>query len=218
MYMHLAGEWVKKGKHIHIFGHLAHDDLLMKTLFQLGFGAILAERVRDFSQVLDECKIEIIEESDIEQLVDIQVDHMRYYPASPIFIQKDTDRIAAITDLKLYADNQDAFLVYREDDKPGGYFIVGTSTMKGEGFLLQNTNTAQIKSAYIRPRLRGKGIGKDLLQAAINWSNKHGYERLFVEHETANYYGGNFWSKYFEAYQYFSMRYVDNTLYPANEN
>ena len=212
MYMRMAEEWVNGGKHLHIIGHLANDSVLKETLFQLGFGAILVERVRNFSPVVENHEIEIVEENDFNQLVDIQIEHMRYYPASPIFIQKDTDRLTAINDLKSYADNGDIFLVYLENDRPGGYFIVGTSKLNGEGFLLQNTKTAQIKSAYLRPQLRGKGIGKALLQSTIDWARKNGYERLFVEHETANYYGGNFWSKYFEPYLYFSMRYVDNTL------
>jgi hypothetical protein len=56
------------------------------------------------------------------------------------------------------------------------------------------------------------------LQHAIEWSRQQGYERLFVEHETANIYGGNFWSSYFRPYLYASMRYIDTTLpIPARE-
>jgi GNAT superfamily N-acetyltransferase len=59
---------------------------------------------------------------------------------------------------------------------------------------------------------RGKGIGMALLQRAIEWSHQQGYERLFVEHETANVYGGNFWRTHFTPYVYASMRYIDTTL------
>jgi GNAT superfamily N-acetyltransferase len=104
------------------------------------------------------------------------------------------------------------FLVYYEQDEPSAYMIVGTSTIGGEGFLLEQTNTAQIKSAYARPEIRGKGIGAALLQRAIAWSLQQGYERIFVEHETANVYGGNFWCSYFSPYVYASMRYIDTTL------
>ena len=70
----------------------------------------------------------------------------------------------------------------------------------------------QIKSAYVRPELRGKGVGTALLQRALQWSQAQGYDRVFVEHETANLYGGNFWGKYFIPYVYASMRYIDTTL------
>jgi GNAT superfamily N-acetyltransferase len=96
--------------------------------------------------------------------------------------------------------------------------IVGESTIDGEGFLLAQTNTAQIKSAYARPEVRGKGVGAALLQHAIEWSQQQGYDRIFVEHETANIYGGNFWGTYFSPYLYASMRYTDTTLdIPVNE-
>jgi GNAT superfamily N-acetyltransferase len=212
MYMRLAEEWAKEGRHLHIIGHFAHDSVLQETLFQLGFGAILAECLRDFSPAGDIPELEIIQEKDFIKLIDIQIEHMRYYPASPIFIRKDTDRESVISDLESHANKGDVFLVYYEHDEPAAYFIVGTSAATGEGFLLQNTGTAQIKGTYARPYVRGRGIGKALLQDAIDWSREHGYDRLFVEHETANYYGGNFWRKHFTPYMYFSMRYIDNAI------
>jgi GNAT superfamily N-acetyltransferase len=117
-----------------------------------------------------------------------------------------------LTELEVHTQQGDVFFVYDEQDEPCGYMIVGESTIGGEGFLLEQTNTAQIKSAYARPDVRGKGIGAALLQRAIAWSQQQGYERVFVEHETANVYGGNFWSNYFTPYLYTSMRYIDTTL------
>ncbi len=90
--------------------------------------------------------------------------------------------------------------------------ILGKSAISAEGFLLQHTNTAQIKSAFARPGARGQGIGRALLQYAIEWSRQGGYERLFVEHETANLSGGAFWRKHFTPFVYFSMRYIDLTI------
>ena len=141
---------------------------------------------------------------------------MKYYPNSPIFIKKDSSRNAVITDLKSNVESGDVFLVYYEGNEPGAFFIVGESVQFGEGFLLQKTNSAQVKGAYVKPHLRSKGIGQVLLQKAVDWSKNKGYDRIFVEHETANYYGGNFWSKYFTPYMYFSLRYIDNTLYNKN--
>ena len=212
MYMYLADEWAKNRRHLHIVGHFAHDFVLRETLYQLGFGAILAEQIRDFSEVNGLPEVDIVEEKDFEKLIDIDTEHLRYYSNAPIFIWKDTDRKAIISGLESHTNNGDVFFIYYEQDKPCAYITVGTSTIGAEGFLLQNTNTAQIKSAYAQPHLRGKGIGKALLQRAVQWSWEHGYERLFIEHETANYYGGNFWCKHFSPYVYFSLRYIDNTI------
>ena len=51
MYMYLAQEWVNHHIHLHLIRHFAHDTILQETLYQLGFGAILAERLRDCSAV-----------------------------------------------------------------------------------------------------------------------------------------------------------------------
>lgn len=38
------------------------------------------------------------------------------------------------------------------------------------------------------------------------------FERLFVEHETANYYGGRFWVAHFQVYLNYAMRYIDTMI------
>lgn len=212
MYQHLAQEWVKGHAHIHLIGHFAHDALLQETLYQLGFGALIAERLRDVSAMDRKQEVMIREEQDASKLLDLHMEHILYYPQSPIFLARSTDRQAALADLQEHAQSGDVFFVYYEQDIPCAYVIMGESTVGAEGFLLQKTNTAQIKAAYARPGTRRKGVGTALVQRAIQWSQEQGYERIFVEHETANLDGGNFWRKYFSPYLYFSMRYVDCTL------
>ena len=212
MYMYLAQEWINQHIHLHLIRHFAHDMILQETLYQLGFGAILAERLRDCSAVDERQDVAISIEQDVSKLITLQIEHNRYYPKAPIFIQKPTEEQHVLAELEAHAQQGDVFFVYQEQQEPCAYVIVGESTIGGEGFLLEQTNTAQIKSAYARPELRGKGIGTALLQHAIEWSYRQGYERVFVEHETANSSGGNFWCKYFNPYVYASMRYIDTTL------
>ena len=212
MYLHLAQQWAEDRRHLHLIGHFAHDAVLQQTLFQLGYGAIVGERLRDFSPISDVRACIIVEEQDVEKLLPLELEHRAYYPKSPIFIFKSTDEEEALSDLQEHREQGDVFFVYYENDVPCAYMIVGTSALEGEGFLLRHTNTAQVKSAYARPALRGKGIGKALLQRVIAWSQQQGYARLFVEHETANFYGGHFWRTHFAPYVYFSMRYIDNGI------
>jgi GNAT superfamily N-acetyltransferase len=218
MYMALAQAWVNQHIHLHLIRHFAHDTILQETLYQLGFGAILAERLRDCSPVAERQDVVIRVEQDVSKLIALQTEHNRYYPHAPIFIQKPTEQHEVRAELEAHAQQGDVLLVYDEQAEPCAYMIVGESTIDGEGFLLEQTNTAQIKSAYARPEVRGKGVGTALLQHAIEWSQQQGYERVFVEHETANLYGGNFWRTYFTPYLYASMRYIDTTLNnPARE-
>lgn len=212
MYMNLASRWIQNKIHLHIIGHFAHDRGLIKTLFQLGFGAIVTEKLRDLSPIKHDSDLLITYENDPMKLVNLDQEHRQYYLKAPIFLKRNTDPEAIISDLKKHVKHGDKFLVYHEHDVPVGYFIVGQLKKNGEGFLLQDTNTAQVKSAFIKPSFRGKGVGTALVNEAIGWARENGFERLFVEHETTNYYGGQFWDKYFSSFLYFSMRYIDNTI------
>lgn len=212
MYMQLSQEWINNHIHLQMIGYFAHDTKLQETLYQLGFGAILAEQLRDCSALNQPHEVVIQEEKDVSKLLNIQIEHNDYYSKAPIFILKPTSPHEVLDELEVHARQGDVFFVYYEQEEPCAYMIVGNSTIGGEGFLLQNTNTAQIKSAYARQDVRRKGIGKALLQRAIEWSQAHGYERIFVEHETANFSGSIFWQKHFKPYIYFSMRYIDNTI------
>ncbi len=212
MYQSLAQEWVNQGCHLHLLGHFAHDALLQEMLYQMGFGALVAERLRDCSAVATDQDPSIKMDQEVGKLLNLHIEHIHYYPHSPIFLSRSIDRQSALADLEAHAQSGDVFFVAYEHGEPCAYLIAGESTLGGEGFLLQKTKTAQIKSAFTRPRARGQGIGKALLQCAIHWSQQKGYERIFVEHETANLAGSHFWSKYFVPYLYYSMRYVDSAL------
>jgi GNAT superfamily N-acetyltransferase len=214
MYMHLANEWTRDDIHLHIIGHFAHNTILWESLYQLGFGAIIAEALRDLSRVQGAHTTDIVEETDIERLLDISIEDSRYYRDAPIFLVRETktDERRAILESSIREGN--AYFAFYGSDGADAYLGVGESasgTLK-EGFLLRDTRTAEIKDAFVKPHIRGKGIGKSLLQCAVDWSIEHGYERLFVEFETANYFGGNFWRRHFTPYLYFSMRYIDSTI------
>ena len=214
MYMRLAREWVRDHMHLHIIGHFAHNASLQESLYQLGFGAIIAEALRDLSEVQGVHTTDIAEESDIGGLLSISIEDSRYYRDAPIFIVKETETGERRAVLESSIREGDTYFAFYENGEAGAYMSVGESasgTLK-EGFLLRGTHTAQVKNAFVKPQMRGRGIGKSLLQRAVDWSVGHGNERLFVEFETANYFGGNFWRKHFTPYLYFSMRYIDNTI------
>jgi GNAT superfamily N-acetyltransferase len=214
MYMRLASEWVRDHIYLHIIGHLAHDTVLRESLYQLGFGAIIAEALRDLSEVHGAHVTDIAEEPHIERLVKISIEESHYFRDAPIFIVKETEADKRRAILESSIREGDAYFAFYENGEAGAYLSVGESASGAfkEGFLVRDTCTAQIKNAFVKPHIRGKGIGKSLLQRAVDRSGEHGYKRLFVEFETANYFGGNFWRRHFTPYLYFSMRYIDSTI------
>jgi GNAT superfamily N-acetyltransferase len=212
MYASLGEELLSKGLNLHIIWHFAHDDILKETLFQLGFGAFIAGQLRDLSSIYCDENIRIVEEADFLSVAKLHVEQSKYYLDSPVFIIKNTDQASIREDLIKHAELGHTVLVYYENKAPAAYFITGACDETEEGFLLHNSNTAQIMSAYAKPSARGRGIGKALLAKSIDWAREEGYKTLFVSHETANIYGGNFWRKHFHPYLYCSMRYIDNRV------
>lgn len=212
LYQELAARWVDDGRHLHLVGHLAHDAVLKESLYRLGFGAILAEEVRGLTPVAAAADVTIVEDPDPAALVALQQEHVGYYRTSPMFLRKDDTDAEILAELQDHVAAGAKLLACAGDDGFCALFIVGESAPDAEGRLLRRTNSAQVKSAYVRPEQRGQGLGAALLQRASAWASAQGFDRLFVEHETANIAGSAFWSKHFEPFVLFSMRYVDNTL------
>ena len=211
LYRDLGARWVDEGRHLHIVGHSATDEALIDGLFHLGFGAFLCEQLRDPSPLERDGEFAVLADPDPELLVELQNEHRSYYRSSPIFLRKDNGQ-SERSDLEAHLARGDRLLAGVDEDDVTALFIVGESASEGEGLLLRSSNTAQLKSAFVRPHQRRRGIGTALLARSISWAQEQGYERVFVEHETANIAGAAFWGRHFDPYLLYSMRYVDNTL------
>lgn len=194
---------------LHLIGHFAGDRVLREALFLFGFGALVAENLRDLSPVAGAAEVPITQEPDFAVAEALEVEHKNYYRDAPIFLIKDASPERVRAGLAEQQRAGDVLFVYRQDDQPAAYFTVGPCRGLEEGFLLRDSNTAQILAAYARRDSRGQDIGKALLNRALAWAREEGYARIFVEHETANVYGGPFWRKHFTPFLYFSMRYVE---------
>ena len=214
LYRELARQWVDDGRHLHVVGHLAHDAALKECLYQLGFGAIISEELRGLRPVGSgaDVAVEIVSDPDPVDLVELQREHGRYYRESPIFLVKDDSEAPVLPALQQHLENGDRLVAWMAAGEVVGLFIVGESAAEGEGELLRGTNSAQVKSGFVRPEARGRGVGAALLGRCVAWVRERGSDRLMVEHETANIPGSAFWGRFFEPYLYFSMRYVDNGL------
>jgi GNAT superfamily N-acetyltransferase len=227
LYAAVADRLVREGVQLHLIGHFAADAATTASLFELGFGAIVRERLRDLSDVAVPdavarmargrgeheawlARVERVPHAvPWDRLAPLAAEHAAFYRGSPLFVVKDASLEAAVADLEAHRAAGDALFVVRDGDAPLAYLIVGPCPGETEGRLLEGTATAQVRSAFAQPASRRSGIGSALLQHAVAWARAAGYVRLFVEHETANPSGGAFWQRHFEPYLLFSMRYVD---------
>lgn len=221
LYAAVAERLADEGVPLHLIGHFAADAVTASSLFELGFGAVVRERLRDLSDVVvadatradHEAWLARVERiphaAPWDALAPLAAEHAAYYSESPLFMTKDASLEAASADLDAHRSAGDAAFLVRDGDAPLAYLIVGRCPGETEGRLLAETATAQVRSAFVVPAARRGGIGGALLQHAVAWARDAGFERLFVEHETANLLGAPFWGRHFASFLVFSMRYVD---------
>jgi GNAT superfamily N-acetyltransferase len=213
MLARLGETWAAQRAGLHILGYLAHDAALETLLYRFGYGQILTERLRDLSPVDDagsRTGLAVHVQDDLNALVALDAEHRAYYAGPPIFVNKPSgDRDAILRDLEAERDQGSTFFVHRRDGAPVGTFVVGPSAQDGEGLLLRATHSAQVRGAYVQPAYRGRGIGRALLDACIRWAADRGFDRLLVEHESANLPGRAFWGRHFTPFVRYAMRYVE---------
>ncbi len=224
LYAASAERLVREGTQLHLIGHFAADLGTTSALFELGFGAVVREQLRDLSDVAraegdrgtqrtrHERVEHVLYAEAWRDVAALAAAHAAFYRESPVLVRKDAALHEALVELEAHRVDGDQLFVYREGGEALGYLIVGRCEGGSEGRLLEGTSTAQVRSAFTVPAARRRGIGAALLQQAISWARAQGFERLFVEHETANLCGGAFWRRHFEPYLLFSLRYVDRTL------
>lgn len=229
LYAAVAERLVRAGVHLHLIGHFAADPAATASLVELGFGAVVAERLRDVADAhpaepdrIDgrpagggfHCaRIERVDPCvPWDAFAPTAAEHADFYRHSPIFVPKDASLEAARSDLEEHRQAGDQLFVGRSGNRTLAYLVVGRCPGLTEGRLLGGTSTAQVRSAYTVPAARGHGIGTALLGHAVSWAAAAGFERLLVEHETANPLGGPFWRRHFAPFVTFSMRYVDRSL------
>ncbi len=216
LYQAVGEHLVRLDARLHIIAHFAHDTQLQQTLHELGFGSLLAERIRTLSTIDAPADIKITREDDLTVITDLEAEHMRYYRRPPIYLWKDDSRPSVRKRLLLHQERGHALFIHRKEGRPDAFLIVGRCTGADEGLTLTNTHTGQVIEACASPAVRGKGIGRALLSRSVEWAKEQGYSRLFFEHDTANIPGSAFWARHFNLYVWFAMRYVEDASGPTS--
>ncbi|MFW5945728.1 MAG: GNAT family N-acetyltransferase [Candidatus Natronoplasma sp.] len=204
MYERLSEIWVEEDYHSHIFSIWAQDEDLTYEFFRLGFGMTHFELLRGLSDLdVTDTSVSFKRLENREPIKDLDQKHNKFYPKAPLFwLPQENNANDDEIDGEIIA----AF----QKDEPVGYIHLKKND--AETWLLTDEKTCRVAGAYIDSNHRGKGVGKALLQKAVEWGKEKELERLYVEGESANIYGGNFWMKHFTPVVYTVRRCIDKRL------
>lgn len=204
LYQNLSKSWVKDGYHAHIFSFWAMDETLLFTLFRLGFGMTHFELMRDLSlPKKGQTALSIRRLDNALPIKKLEMEHREYYPEAPLFWLPQGD-------FSFQEEFQGCLLGAFDGDKIVAYMHLKTDD--AETPILASEDTCRIASAYAHSEYRGRGVGAALLREAVSWAKENDLKRLYVEGESANIQGGNFWMKHFEPVVYTVRRCVDERV------
>lgn len=208
MYEKLSRVWVSNQYHAHEISYFAKDDILSFTFYRLGFGMTHFELLRDLNSIDGNIADVPIKKLDSEAPIrELNKECHLFYPSPPLFWIPHSE----------YDEEQDGVLSGHlevlaafDGDEPIAYFSMKKGT--AESCILDSEKNGRIMGAYAKEQYRHKRIGKALLQEVINWARDCGCRRLYVEGESANIYGGNFWIKHFTPAVFSVRRCIDERV------
>lgn len=204
LYRRSSHRWVKKGYHSHVLSFWSQQDELLFTLFRLGFGMTHFELIRDLSYPeAADTKVSVRLLNSALPIKDLERDHQDHYPRAPLFWIPDGE-------YSFHEGFEGCLLGAFHGEDIVAYMHLKTN--EAETPILASEDTCRVASAYTDPGHRGMGIGTSLLKEAVTWAKEEGSKRLYVEGESANIQGGNFWIKHFTPVVYTVRRCVDERI------
>lgn len=209
MYEQLSRIWVQNGYHTHEISFWANDYMLSFALFRLGFGMTHFQLFRELTLPEGEFADITIKKLDSEAPIrELNKEHHYYYPNPPLFWIPHSEYDEDGEDEVLSGAIE--VLAAFDENQPVAFF----SLKKGgaESWLLADEKNGRIAGAYAKEEYRGKGIGTALLREVVKWARENGCARLYVEGESANIYGGNFWIKHFTPVVFSVRRCIDERI------
>jgi GNAT superfamily N-acetyltransferase len=208
MYEQLSRIWVGNRYHTHEISYLTSDKVLSFAFYRLGFGMTHFELLRTLEPIDGGNADVLIRKLESEEPIkELNREHHAYYPNPPLFWiphdEYDEDKDGILSgDIEVFA----AF----DRDKPVAFFSVKRES--AESWLLNDERNLRIMGAFAKEEYRHRGIGQALLREVIDWAIQNDCDRLYVEGESANIYGGNFWMKHFTPVVFSVRRCVDERV------
>ena len=199
LYNYAAQIWVDDDRFNHLWMIYNDDHLLKDMLYDIGFGSHVIDAYTKIQEPVcrtdSKYKISVAAYNDAEVLLELMKESVHFYIESPIFLKRNDYELDDIIDMI----KKDHLVVAWDNDLP----IVVMNLSVQIGYNIENlasTNTGLISKvgAYIKPKYRGLGIGKCMLNEVMKHCTEKNIQYIHVCFETANPFANIFWRKHFK--------------------
>lgn len=211
LYQEVSQVWVKQSILTHAISIFAHDQQLLDTYHDLGFGnrcADVIKKINILDKPIHSYQFKEINKDNASLLVDLHREHNLYYKKSPMFMPREDED--ALKDLEDWLSEKDHRLFGLFDQQQSLGYIRFQN--QGESLFSIHPSIKNISSLYVSTKYRQKGMGKILLDEVEYLLNKENINLLGVDFETINPKGYRFWKKHFDLYSYSLVRRIDERI------
>ncbi len=211
MYEGISPIWAKNGCFTHAVTVFAHDRDAVNAWFWNGFGLGPVDAVRTLDRIpsglpegLTARRLDIDDADDLRR---ISLELSKYMASEPLFHPLLDTETKEYFEKWLY--NRDNCVWAAFDGKEIVSYIKCVPSYDGASYTIRDPGTFSVNGAYTLSRYRGKGIQTTLLDLAVGYAGKEGFERCSVDFESYNINGSNFWTGHFTPCCYSLVRKID---------
>jgi GNAT superfamily N-acetyltransferase len=213
LYAYMCRVWVADGRTAHGVCLFADDAAASEAWHWLGFGLAAADATRTLAPLAAPdpgLYVRRAGPADLAQIIALDQGLIRHLMAAPVCLPLDAH--AAHDELVAeLADPAYAFWSAWDGDEAVGYMRFGPASLNACAVIVDR-GTASITAAYIRPELRGCGVGAALLAAGLAWAQEAGYARCCVDFEPMNTPAARFWLAHFRLVCLSHLRLLDDRV------
>jgi GNAT superfamily N-acetyltransferase len=217
LYGHMSAQWAADGCVNHVMTVFANDEDPKEALFWEGFGMLVVDAMRDLNPVTGaagDVEVRRASAEDRDLFIELSQGLLDHVAAAPTFRPSDEVRKQEYFDKLMGDEFWEIFLAFREGEGIA-YLEIGPADPSA-CTIKDDEKTASITGAFTRASGRGDGVATALLNPALEWARRAGYERCAVDFESANIEATRFWLRHFKPICYSMIRTIDERAIQKN--
>jgi GNAT superfamily N-acetyltransferase len=206
LYRELAPRWIAQGAPIHSVAAYSTDAAALEALSLTGFGRIVMDAARPTDELARElaidaarCGVEVplraALPADAAELAALDAQLARHIAASPVLMPRTHG--SGEEEWVEWLGKESAIAIVAEAGGSLAGFIKAEEPQFDVTYSVHDERTLAIDGMFVKPSLRGRGIGRDLLAALVEHATASGKTLVSVDCETTNPEAYSFWSSRF---------------------